>query len=378
MAHAAAAKRATREEETGSTSAGSFGDAVLREKNVMTAHTQVENSQDAVPAALREAWRKNFMTPLWESPTAHKLDVERERAQHWAWKDVEPILRETAKIASPQAVERRVLSLVKRTAKDLSDESTCGQVNACYQTLLPGERARPHRHSMNALRFVVKGTGATTIVDGKRCRMEVGDLITTPAWCWHEHVHEGEAPVVWVDILDVALHLVLGTDAFEPGPVHDLPAVFDDGVFSTANIVPEVGEVQGEYSPVFRYPAEEAARALAAAPKGRDGARKVRYVNPLTGGPCMSLLDCYLMGLDVADGETVPFRSSASSICVVVEGAGTSVVGAETIEWSRGDVFTITQNDWASHRAASDAKVFITTNRDVYRRLGLLKDEYRG
>ena len=44
---------------------------------------------------------------------------------------------------------------------------------------------------MNALRFVMEGKGAYTVVDGKSCLMEEGDLVITPGWTWHEHVHKG-------------------------------------------------------------------------------------------------------------------------------------------------------------------------------------------
>ena len=92
-----------------------------------------------------------------------------------------------------------------------------------FQILLPGEKARPHRHTMNALRFVIEGKGASTVVDGKDCPMEEGDLVITPGWTWHEHIHRGDAPIIWLDALDAPLHRYLGTDKFEPGPAHDLP-----------------------------------------------------------------------------------------------------------------------------------------------------------
>ena len=64
---------------------------------------------------------------------------------------------------------------------------------------------------------------AYTIVDGKECLMEEGDLVTTPGWTWHEHVHRGTRPIIWLDSLDVPLHRYLGTDAFEPGPPNKMP-----------------------------------------------------------------------------------------------------------------------------------------------------------
>ena len=107
---------------------------------------------------------------------------------------------------------------------------------------------------MNALRFVIEGKGASTIVDGKDCPMEEGDLVITPGWTWHEHVHRGDAPIIWLDALDAPLHRYLGTDKFEPGPAHDLPTMPDDSAFAFPNIVPELSEPATPFSPVFRYP----------------------------------------------------------------------------------------------------------------------------
>ena len=32
-----------------------------------------------------------------------------------------------------------------------------------------------------------------------------GDLILTPTGLWHEHGHDGDEPVVWLDVLDLPL-----------------------------------------------------------------------------------------------------------------------------------------------------------------------------
>jgi gentisate 1,2-dioxygenase len=252
---------------------------------------------------------------------------------------------------------------------------TITNLNAGYQVLLPGESARPHRHSMNALRFVLDGSGANTVVDGKPCPMFAGDLILTPGWTWHEHIHEGQGPIVWLDVLDASLHRYLGTDAFEPGPPHDMPARTPDAAFAFANIVPEVtGPVT--HSPVFRYPWSTAAAAVAVAPHGRDGARRVRYVNPATGGATMSLLDCTLVQLD-AGQTTTGFRTSCHSVCTIVEGRGTSTSGDATIAWGPKDVFTLPAGQWVTHTASERTHIFITTDREVLRRLDLLDERYR-
>ena len=179
---------------------------------------------------------------------------------------------------------------------------------------------------------MLEGSGATTIVDGKHCPMAEGDLILTPGMSWHEHTHAGSAPIVWLDALDVPLHALSRHGVFEPGPLKDVLELPDDSAFAAPNIVPELPEDPAGYSPVFRYPRAASLSALKSAPLAKDGARKIRYVNPLNGGPAMSLLDCYMTRLD-AGTETIPYRTTSNSVCVVVEGTGSSRVGNETFEW---------------------------------------------
>jgi gentisate 1,2-dioxygenase len=231
---------------------------------------------------------------------------------------------------------------------------------------------------MNALRFVMSGSGALTVVDGKACPMEMGDLVTTPGWCWHEHVHRGEGPIVWLDVLDASLHRYLGTDAFEPGPPNTYPQLAPDSAFTSALLVPETTGPRQEYSPVFRYPWGQAAAAVSNAPLGPDGARRVRYANPVDGGPVMAFLDCSLVEL-APGAETASFRTTASAVCCVVEGSGASRIGREDISWSERDVFSVPSGAWVTHRANADrTRLFVVTDRDVLRRLGLLKEEYAG
>ena len=76
--------------------------------------------------------------------------------------------------------------------------------------LFPGEKAPVHAHSISAIRFGLAGSGARMIIDGDRVPMEPGDLILTPGWSWHGHVHPGgDEPAVWMDGLDVPFVLGL-------------------------------------------------------------------------------------------------------------------------------------------------------------------------
>jgi gentisate 1,2-dioxygenase len=324
---------------------------------------------------LRARWQAAHVSPLWESPTAHKKDAGPEKPFLWPWRALRELAAGVAAIQSPAAVERRVLSLVNPKRRSAEDEATIRSIAAAIQVLLPGEAARPHRHSMNALRFVLEGRGAFTVVNGKSCPMSEGDLILTPAWTWHEHVHRGDAPIVWLDVLDVPLHQFLGTASFQPGPARDLPLQIDDAAFSVPNLVPVCAGIGEQYSPVFHYPWSSMAAALQAAPLGQDGSRRVRYVNPLTGGPSMALLDAFV--IEIGGRNTAPFRTSSSAVCSVVEGHGASLVGDETVTWSPKDFFTLPPGNWISHRSGSDrSRLLIVSDREVLRRLDLLTEEW--
>lgn len=330
----------------------------------------------ATPDDIRKAWNEAHVAPLWEELAAHSTEVQRDRGFIWKWRTMRPLIEDALQLKDMRAIERRVLTLKNPNLRSGSPMGATPTLTAALQILKPGESARPHRHSPNALRFVLEGEGAYTIVDGKECLMEEGDLVTTPGWTWHEHVHRGTRPIIWLDSLDVPLHRYLGTDDFEPGPPNRMPATAPDALFAIANVIPDGIEANPAYSPVFRYPWAQAAAALAAAPLAKDGTRRVRYVNPMNGGPVMSLIDCYLV--ELADGETLPLRTSASMVCAVVEGSGVTRIGDDTISWEPKDVFSLPTGTWICHRAQGQARIFVVSDREVLRRLDLLEEDYGG
>ena len=62
-----------------------------------------------------------------------------------------------------------------------------------------------------------------------------------------------------------------------------MPPAVDSSAFANANVIPDLP--QSEIPPVFRYPFADAKRAVDASAPAADGARRVRYVNPLTARP---------------------------------------------------------------------------------------------
>ena len=126
---------------------------------------------------------------------------------------------------------------------------------------------------------------------------------------------------------------------------------------------------------MFRYSWKSVLEALSDMPAAEDGSRKLRYTNPNTGGPAMTLMDCFVLALE-SGRETTPYRTTSDAICVVADGEGTSIIGDHEIDWVRNDIFTLPGWNWISHKASSkDAKLFLVTDRDALDRLGMLRDE---
>ena len=62
--------------------------------------------------ALRKAWRDANIAPLWENKFAHRPAPPPEATYLWSWEKIRPLIADAIKVASPEAVERRVLQLV--------------------------------------------------------------------------------------------------------------------------------------------------------------------------------------------------------------------------------------------------------------------------
>jgi gentisate 1,2-dioxygenase len=270
--------------------------------------------------------------------------------------------------------ERRVLVLENPAYRDTPRTGASLNMVVNLQVLMPGEIARPHRHRLNALRFIIEGDGhAVTTVDGTPCPMFPGDFLLTPGWCWHEHSHGGKGRAVWLDALDAQLQRHLCTNEFEAGPSNDMPPPRTEDAFASSGVTPlNLGEDK-PYSPIFRYPLDKVAAALDAMPAATD----VRYTNPLSGGPAMPGVDCYMLAPPQGH-ETRSYRTNANMMCLVVEGEGISRIGETTLAWRKNDIFSLPRGHWIGHRATSgDAKLLQLTDRDVLARLDYLREEIR-
>jgi gentisate 1,2-dioxygenase len=209
--------------------------------------------------------------------------------------------------------------------------------------------------------------------------MRGGDLILTPPMCWHGHVNDSNHRIVWFDAANIPLLRTLDVNFFEPGdPNSNEFWQVDEGderLWAEPGLVGADLPREAAHSPKYRYSGEATRRLLSGIPPGPDGARTVRYTNPLTGGAVMPALDCYAVRLS-RKKPTRPRRATCNAVYLVASGSGRSQIGDHSFEWSQHDVFSVPHWTWASHEAMDgDADLFIVSDKSAYERLDLLREE---
>lgn len=322
------------------------------------------------------------LSPLWES--LHALVPPTPRTPVlpvlWDYDDtIRPRLMEAGALITAQEAQRRVLILENPGLRGAA--SITHSLYAGLQLILPGEVAPAHRHSQSALRFVIEGSGAYTAVDGERTVMQPGDFVITPAWTWHDHGNETDTPMVWLDGLDIPTVAFFDAGFAEPSaqrsqtvsrPVDDARARYG------ANLLPVDWTPQGLSSPLFSYPYARTRAALETmktngAPDPHAGYR-MRYANPATGGHAMPTIGAFIQ-LVPAAFATLPYRSTDSTVYVVVEGSGRSTIAGERFAWKERDIFVAPSWAWQQHQAFGDAVLFSFSDRPAQQALGLWRED---
>jgi len=237
------------------------------------------------------------------------------------------------------------------------------------QLILPRETAPNHRHSPSAVRFVVEGEGGYTIVDGEKLPMERGDLILTPSLLWHEHRHEGNGPVIWLDALDLPLFIDLEA-AYSVERELQAPKNRPDASeveYATPGMVParRNGHARPSF-PMMRYPWVNAVKGLRglAEHTSRGEPVELDYVNPETGDACLPTMGFTAMMLRAGESVKPPLRST-SAVHHVVEGAGQSTINGATFTWKRGDTFSAPCFALIEHSVTAEDPAFLIRVHDT-------------
>ena len=83
--------------------------------------------------------------------------------------------------------------------------------------------------------------------------MEHGDLILTPSGLWHEHGHDGDEPVIWLDVLDLPLVYYMEASYVQPGEIQKVTSAGNAHHYGTG-IVPTAHFTRENTSyPIMRY-----------------------------------------------------------------------------------------------------------------------------
>jgi len=299
----------------------------------------------------------------------------------WKWSEVYPLLVEACDVIPESFTARRHLSFLN---PGIERGGATHTIRMGLQMVRPSEIAWAHRHSIGALRLIVEGNKrAYTVVDGETCPMEPYDLILTPPWSWHDHHNESSEHVVWLDVLDASLVTMLNTIFYEPyAGDRQQTRRESEAEYIQARIGvlrPTWEKPRSERLPL-RYPWREAEALLqkmthqTASPY--DGL-SLEYVNPVTGGPALPTLGCWVQMLRPGE-RTERHRHTSSAIYFVIRGEGETVVGGERIEWSQHDSFVVPNWAWHEHcnRSKNDEAILFSVNDvPVYRALGFYREE---
>jgi gentisate 1,2-dioxygenase len=317
--------------------------------------------------------------PFWQLPDITD-PAGPEHGHVWHWHDIHPELTRSREILDDAAAPQRRALILRNPGLTPPAVGATPTLAASYQMLFPGETAPVHAHSMSALRFGLAGSGARMIIDGDRVPMEPGDLILTPGWSWHGHVHPGGGePVVWLDGLDVPFVMGLRAGFYrdDPHAENPLPAQDTPGTALSPATLGPAGDGAGRHSPVRRYPWQEAypalQRLMARAPQ-HNPLTRLDYRNPVTGGPALATIACHLEGLP-AGARTRPSRETASSVMVVARGTGTLSCGGQAFELLPNDVAAIPAWTWHQLTAHHELVVFRMTDRPIHDAFGLFRAE---
>ena len=299
---------------------------------------------DELPSDYRDTLDNLNLLPAWTllralMPVGAAVPVA--HAAHWPYAQARPLLLRAAELVPIEKAERRVLGYVN-PGFDRARLSTLPSIFFGLQLIMPGERAPNHKHIPAAARIIIEGQGAYTTVDGEKLQMEEGDVILTPPLHWHDHGHEGSAPVVWMDVLDHPLAVPMDVSYVLPGKMaesYNNQPDSGDTVYSCPGLVPyrKPGQRAPDY-PMRRFRWQRVRSALVATGEvtARGNEVHLRYCNPETGESVLKTLD--FSARLIRPGETATLhRASLNRVFHVMEGRGEIAINAQAFDCSKSD-----------------------------------------
>lgn len=286
-------------------------------------------------------WHKKRPS-LWKEPRTEFAPL------HWRYDVGRAALDQAGRWIGTELAERRNLLLFNPVGDN--DYATVRTMVTAYQMIKPGEYARAHQHTPNAMRLILDAQpGCFTVVNGVKLPMRTGDVLITPSSCWHSHYNEGSTNAYWIDVLDVPL-----VHQLEPMLFSELPE-WHQKVDSEPQTHP------------FYFPPPRTRALLDAAPR-IDGVRRVVLDTRA------HLLTMELAMIEMGAGaRRAVARDTASRIVAVVRGTGSARIGSLEVSWAPGDVMAVPA--WHEHTltAAEPAQLFEVSDEPTLRALGFYR-----
>jgi gentisate 1,2-dioxygenase len=332
---------------------------------------------------LRSAMSAARLIPLWEleAQVMGVVPTPKTQAWLWRWDEIYEIASRAGELVPVErGGDRRAIALANPGQNGMPYATST--LWAAVQWLNGREVAPAHRHTSQAIRFIVDGAGSYSTVEGDRVFLERGDLVLTPPWMWHDHGSEDDQRAVWVDALDIPLNNYLDASFFEPAV--DAVQVVDKALNGSV-LKYGVGQMRPAWeAPSTKYPAlmvykwadtERALLNLAEVDADPFDDISLEYSNAHTGGPVMKTFSCGIQMLRPGV-HTAAHRHTGSWIYHVFEGHGKTVIDGIAYEWGPGDMFVLPS--WAAHEhvnisADERAILFSVTDTPLVRTV----DKYR-
>lgn len=333
-----------------------------------------------------EELEKHDAGALWT--VANKIEPWEPQSQSvpviWRYDDLRDHVLRSVELVTPEKAGRRVIYLNNPGRK--KEAAAVGWIYSGLQVMHPGEAASAHRHSASAIRFIIEGAGAYTVVDGHKMTLGANDFVLTPNGTWHEHgVEDSGTPCIWQDGLDIPLMNALEANFFEVHPdlTQAVGYVVNDMTkkWGSPGLKPSEESWGKGYSPMYKYEWEPTYEALLKYADATDGSPYdgviMEYINPVTSGPVMQTMGASIQMLRPGEA-TRAHRHTGSYLYHVAKGYGHSVINGKRFDWKEHDIFCVPSWAWHEHANGSssdDACLFCLSDLPVMQSLGLYREE---
>jgi gentisate 1,2-dioxygenase len=242
-----------------------------------------------------------------------------------------------------------------------SDEGAPMRTNdAGAHELDPGAKTTSHRHSWDAIVFVVEGSGWSEI-GGERVEWKPWDALHLPAWTWHRHGNDDDKVARFISFssepLLSSLNMALLEEATNGADFASRPpfATSRDREDTYSKRVSRLAKLQEEIGKARVHTAYDDL-TLRNTPRGS----RTAFLVDESIGFRTSGLTAAMFQLAPGQAQTM-HRHPGEAFLYVVEGRGRSYIdiepeGGREYEWEAGDMINVDHFLWHEHRNGDSDK----------------------